>query len=462
MNDTGGTSDWPGSAAPEDPAFIAQVPEWVLSQEQQVAQEGQPQSPPTGLDPSTSAPAAPPPPWRGEAQPPVQPEPDAPPWGPAQSASPAQAWGQPVQPEGTPVQAWGQPVQPEGTPGQAWGQPAGAPAQPWGQPAQSWGQSRWQSSEPAEAPAPASAVPPSSWAPTEQPAAWSPTGTDPAVESAPPAYAADGRTVVRAWNASPGFGAADPGDQTLAAAGPYAAAAPPAPPWHPSNPAHPGAPVPPALPTDPSAAAGGRPRWLIPAAAGVAVLAVLGLVFALVVRPRLSGDNSASGPVAAPSPSTSTPVVPKPTTPAATATPPPTTNPADVQAQALLGALRHKELQDKPPKGQWVAVLAVRYPGIPDPTGAKTPSGSPVFMPSTILEEYKKIVGVATPGVDYGLLLTTDYAPKTTNSGKSGWVTYAFGPFTSAATVTTYCQKRFPTLKGPALTAACAPTQLNP
>lgn len=99
---------------------------------------------------------------------------------------------------------------------------------------------------------------------------------------------------------------------------------------------------------------------------------------------------------------------------------------------------------------------------ITDPSGAATATGAKVFTPASILDEYKRLVAVKTAGVDYGLLLTTDFAPKTTNSGKAGWVTYAFGPFRSAADVTAYCTKRFPAAQGTALTAVCSPTQLTP
>ena len=146
-----------------------------------------------------------------------------------------------------------------------------------------------------------------------------------------------------------------------------------------------------------------------------------------------------------------------------------TTAATDVAAAAELQALHEKRLKDHPVKGDWVAVLATRYPGVPPTAGVKTgtsgasASGAPItWTPAQILADHKKLAGVETPGVSYVLLLTTDFSPGRKVAGKAGWVTVAVGPFKQYNDVVGYCKKRFPNMLADDRAALCDPKKLAP
>lgn len=292
--------------------------------------------------------------------------------------------------------------------------------------------------------------------------------TLPAAHTAPAAQTAPARDAAAPLTAAPG-------------------SAPPAPPTP--------APVPasaeswPRLLNAPSAVPVARPRaarstrrWRI-ALVAAAVLVLVGV--AVAVLPHGRSGTSARAPVAGtpaggvplPLPTRSTAgqgsgpdaTAPSPTdtsgpTDASSPSGPPspeTTAQREARALDTLNSLHEQDRAQVVFSGQYAAQLASKVVGIVDPLQIAA-NGTHTFYASDILTEHLALRQGDNRGASVVLLLSTDYGKGQLYQGQPLWITFALGPFDSAAAVNSWCTARFPQLSGDALADQCTSRRLDP
>jgi hypothetical protein len=137
---------------------------------------------------------------------------------------------------------------------------------------------------------------------------------------------------------------------------------------------------------------------------------------------------------------------------------PPAADP-ELQAQASLDAYRQQDLRRISFRGQWVAQLASKVPGITDPYEVAM-NGTHTFYAADILAEHEQLRNNSSLA-DVYLLLSTDYGKRQLFNGEPLWVTFADGEFASADAVRAWCAAQFAQFTGRQLDNSCSPRRLR-
>jgi len=136
----------------------------------------------------------------------------------------------------------------------------------------------------------------------------------------------------------------------------------------------------------------------------------------------------------------------------------------DPEREALdqLEEISRRDRATVSPRGQYVAQLASKNPGIYD--GRQTTAdGSHTFQAVDILRQYQELHDdPANGGTPVVLLKSTDYGKRVLYHGEPLYVTFALGDFRDRQDVLGWCARRFPGLSGDALTNQCMVQRLRP
>lgn len=127
-----------------------------------------------------------------------------------------------------------------------------------------------------------------------------------------------------------------------------------------------------------------------------------------------------------------------------------------------LDEISRRDLAAVSPRGQYVAQLASKNPGIHDKRQT-TADGSHTFRAVDILRQYQALHDdPANGGTTVVLLKSTDYGKRVLYHGEPLYVTFALGDFRDRQDVLGWCARRFPELSGGALTNQCMVQRLRP
>ncbi|RSM74179.1 hypothetical protein DMB66_01830 [Actinoplanes sp. ATCC 53533] len=143
---------------------------------------------------------------------------------------------------------------------------------------------------------------------------------------------------------------------------------------------------------------------------------------------------------------------------------PQTESTTDPERAALdqLDEISRRDLAAVSPRGQYVAQLASKNPGIYDKRQT-TADGSHTFQAVDILRQYQALRDdPANGGTAVVLLKSTDYGKRVLYHGEPLYVTFALGDFRDRQDVLGWCARRFPGLSGDALTNQCMVQRLRP